>query len=89
MKAEKVGVSYSWRTEKEGPHAGTVASFCQLLEAAGVQMLLDIHEVDFGDSLTDFMKELGTSEHLCIFLSETTRQGVKVSRYCSHTEFVL
>lgn len=66
----KVGVSYSWKEETDGPNKAAVDSFCQQLRDAGVEVIRDKDRVKHGESLSAFMRDLGAMDHLCVFLSE-------------------
>ena len=66
----KVAVSYAWKTEAGGASAGQVEAFCQFLAARDVAVLRDVQGMKLGDSLSGFMREIGTSRFLCVFLSE-------------------
>ncbi len=66
----KVGVSYSWKEEREGAHHGAVDRFCASLRKAGIEVIRDQDEVQHGECLSEFMRDLGASEFLCVFLSD-------------------
>jgi pimeloyl-ACP methyl ester carboxylesterase len=68
----KVAVSYSWKEEREGTNANAVDGFCAKLKAQvqGVEILRDIERLKHGDSISGFMREIGSSGFLCVFLSE-------------------
>ncbi len=66
----KVAVSYAWDPESNGPSAGKVEAFCKHLHSLGVPVLRDVDGLKLGDSLSAFMGEIGTSDYVCVFLSE-------------------
>lgn len=68
-KATKVAVSYSWKTEKATHITHSVKTFCERLEKADIDVLMDKKDVSLGDNLSDFMREVGESDVLCVFLS--------------------
>jgi len=70
--SKRIGVSYSWAAEREnGVHAGAVDKFCNRLAKLNIEVVRDKDEVNYGDSLRAYMENLGASDHLCIFLSES------------------
>ncbi|MBX3746680.1 MAG: toll/interleukin-1 receptor domain-containing protein [Verrucomicrobiae bacterium] len=66
----KVAVSYSWKEERDGTCRGAVDAFCTHLGSRGVEVIRDTDRVRHGDSLTGFMRTIGASDFLCVFLSE-------------------
>ncbi len=70
QRVDRVAVSYSWKEEREGANAGAVGKFCDALKLAGVEVIRDIGELHPGDSLVEFMRSLGKSDFLCVFLSD-------------------
>ncbi|MEM7603176.1 MAG: toll/interleukin-1 receptor domain-containing protein [Verrucomicrobiota bacterium] len=66
----KVAVSYSWKEEREGEHVELVDAFCDALWQKGITIVRDKDQVEFGESLAEFMRGIGESDHLCIFLSD-------------------
>jgi len=67
----KVAVSYSWREEISGANAGAVGMFCQQLEAARIPVIRDVDRLKHGECISKFMREIGKSDFLCIFLSDS------------------
>lgn len=67
---EKIAVSYAWKAEDGGSHAGMVEDLCLRLRAAGVKVLRDVSGVKPGDSLLEFMRAVGTTDIVCVFLSD-------------------
>jgi hypothetical protein len=68
--SQKIAVSYAWKAEDGGSHAGMVEDLCVRLRAAGVKVLRDVSGLKPGDSLLEFMRSIGTSEFVCVFLSD-------------------
>lgn len=66
----KVAISYAWKTESDGEHAGKVDALCKHLHELDVQVIRDVEGMKLGDRISDFMREIGTSDYLCVFLSE-------------------
>lgn len=66
----KVAVSYAWKEEDAGPHAGAVEEIVSDLRSRGVDVLRDTDRIKHGESLSRFMKDVGSSEALCVFLSD-------------------
>lgn len=65
-----VAISYAWKAEAGGAGAGKVEEFCRHLENFDVQVLRDVDGVKLGDSLSKFMEKIGTSDLVCVFLSD-------------------
>ena len=57
--------------EDTGPSAEVVDGFCTRLRASGIKVLRDVDGVKPGDSLSTFMREIGKSDFLCIFLTDS------------------
>lgn len=76
----KVAVSYSWNEEKATTNHRAVARFCKELEKAGIAYVRDTDSVRLGDSLSQFMRQVGTANYLCVFLSD----GYLKSRNCMY-----
>jgi TIR domain len=66
----KVAVSYSWREEADGANRGAVETFCAQLKSKSIAVVRDIERVKHGQSLSKFMREIGASDFLCVFLSD-------------------
>lgn len=73
----KVAISYNWTTEEHGDAnsktsvaKGQVEEFCQHLQALGVPVIRDTGGLKLGDDLLEFMRRIGTADHVCVFLSE-------------------
>jgi hypothetical protein len=66
----KVAVSYSWKEERTGPNIGAVDGFCALLNAQGVVVVRDVDRLKHGECLSTFMRDIGASDYLCVFLSD-------------------
>jgi len=64
-------VSYAWKEEREGDNARAVESFCQELTAAGVDVVRDSETLNLGECLSTFMWDVGASNFLCVFLSDS------------------
>lgn len=67
---QQIAVSYAWKAEEGGVHAGMVEDLCHQLRAAGVKVLRDVDGAKPGDNLNDFMRSIGNSNVVCIFLSD-------------------
>ena len=65
----RVAVSYSWSTEEQAEHTESVEAFCRRLRASGIEVLRDKDAVGFGGDLSAFMRQVGGSDRLCVFLS--------------------
>ncbi len=66
----QIAVSYSWKEEREGPNAGAVKKFCQHLLDAGIPVVRDTDRLKHGECIWKFMRDIGASQSLCIFLSD-------------------
>lgn len=66
-----VAVSYSWKTEGDGAYKQTVDEFCARVEAAGIRVFRDTKVVQLGDNLIRFMRDLGSGDRICVFLSDS------------------
>ncbi|MCC7376334.1 MAG: toll/interleukin-1 receptor domain-containing protein [Verrucomicrobiales bacterium] len=66
----KVAVSYSWKEDADGPNAGRVEGFCQRLKTRGIEVVRDREQMRPGESILAFMRSLGASGFLCVFLSD-------------------
>lgn len=67
---QQIAVSYAWKAEDGGIHAGKVEELCLRLRAAGVKVLRDVGGAKPGDDLGEFMRKVGTTEVVCVFLSD-------------------
>jgi hypothetical protein len=65
-----VAISYAWKAESGGDGAGKVEEFCRHLENLDVKVLRDVKGLKLGDSLSRFMASIGTSDFVCVFLSD-------------------
>ncbi|MCA9064222.1 MAG: toll/interleukin-1 receptor domain-containing protein [Planctomycetaceae bacterium] len=66
----RVAVSYAWREEREGQNTKAVESFCERLKAAGIDVVRDTEHLGYGQSIRNFMRDIGRSGYLCVFLSD-------------------
>jgi hypothetical protein len=66
----QVAISYAWKAEAGGDGAGKVEEFCRHLDRLDVKVLRDVNGLKLGDSLSKFMGEIGTSDFVCVFLSD-------------------
>ncbi len=66
----QVAVSYSWKEEREGANTGAVERFCTSLRQKDVEVIRDKDRVKHGECLSKFMREVGASPYLCVFLSD-------------------
>lgn len=67
---QQVAVSYSWREEDKGANHGAVKAFCEQLRQLGVDVIRDLNRLKHGDCISKFMRSIGASDFLCVFLSE-------------------
>ena len=67
---QRVAVSYSWNEERRGASPGTVLRFCERMRTLGVQVVRDVDELRHGQCISEFMRSIGASDYLCVFLSE-------------------
>ncbi len=65
-------VSYAWKEERSSDpqRAGKVSEFCTKLEAVGVSIVRDTTALALGDRLSAFMRQIGHSDCVYIFLSD-------------------
>ncbi len=68
---QQVAVSYAWKEEDTGASAEVVDGFCTRLRAAGIKVLRDVDGIKLGDSLSGFMRKIGKSDFLCLFLTDS------------------
>lgn len=66
----KVAVSYSWKEESDSANQGAVEAFCAKLRSKSIEVIRDKELIKNGQSLSKFMREIGSSDFLCIFLSD-------------------
>jgi len=70
-----IGVSYAWKEEggNNPLRAKAVDKFCKALESEGKTktVVRDVDQLSFGDSLSQFMKNLGAADRLFVFLSDS------------------
>ena len=67
---QKVAVSYAWKEEDNGVNAGAVEEFCTALRQAGVDVVRDVDRLKPGQCISEFMRGIGASDFLCVFLSD-------------------
>jgi hypothetical protein len=65
-----VAISYAWKAESGGDGVGKVEAFCRHLEDLEVTVLRDVDGLKLGDRLSKFMTSIGTSDFVCVFLSD-------------------
>ena len=65
-----VAISYAWKHEREGAHAGAVQRFCEQLEKRGIPVRRDLMQLKPGGDIRKFMRSIGTADFLCVFLSD-------------------
>jgi internalin A len=65
-------VSYAWKEERSSDpeRAGKVDEFCSKLMAKGVTIVRDNTHVALGDRLSAFMRRIGHSDRVFVFLSD-------------------
>jgi len=65
-------VSYAWNEEQSSDpdRAGKVEKFCANLSAAGLSIVRDKTHVGIGNRLSDFMRLIGNSDLVYVFLSD-------------------
>ena len=66
----KVAVSYAWKEERGGDHANAVDTFCEQLRGAGIDVIRDSDRLKHGECISAFMRSIGASDFLCVFLSD-------------------
>ena len=66
----RVAVSYSWKEEREGSNKGAVESFCKVLADSGINVIRDSERLKHGQCISNYMRDIGASDFLCIFLSD-------------------
>ncbi|WP_339746146.1 COR domain-containing protein, partial [uncultured Rubinisphaera sp.] len=66
-------VSYAWKEERhqDPERAGKVQEFCDGVKSAGFRLIRDTTDVQLTDSLSRFMREIGTGDRIYIFLSNS------------------
>lgn len=67
---QQIAVSYAWKAEDGGVHAGMVEELCLRLRGSGVEVLRDVNGMKPGDNLVEFMRKVGTAQVVCVFLSD-------------------
>jgi hypothetical protein len=67
---KKVAISYAWKQEKEGENKGAVDRLCERLAQRGVPILRDTNDLKPGEEIRKFMRSIGASDFLCVFLSD-------------------
>ena len=65
-------VSYAWKEEKhENPdRRNKVQEFCDRLSQSGYEVVRDTNAVQLGDRLSEFMRRIGSSDRIYVFLSD-------------------
>ena len=66
---KKVYVSYAWGKE-ESEQQKVVDGLCQSLQREGWQVLRDTEQLNYGNSLSDYMKMLAQGDRIIVVLSE-------------------
>lgn len=67
----KVYVSYAWGPEKEAdPDRKVVDRLAEALRAADLELRRDIKYLGYGESIREFMREIGTADHIVLVLSD-------------------
>ncbi len=80
MSKHQLAVSYSWEVEKNGPYKGQVRQFCDTLKEKGLTILRDCDDIGSGESINEFMTEVGKHTTICVFLSPEYLK----SEYCMY-----
>jgi len=65
-------VSYAWKEElsHDPVRAGKVTEFCTTLKDAGLTIVRDNKDIGLGDRLSSFMRRIGHSDRIYVFLSD-------------------
>ncbi len=65
-------VSYAWTEERSADpeRTGKVEEFCSKLTEAGRSIIRDTSHVALGDRLSTFMRQIGRSDRIYVFLSD-------------------
>ncbi|WP_300452849.1 toll/interleukin-1 receptor domain-containing protein [Accumulibacter sp.] len=70
-----VYVSYAWKEEEENRLVEKLGEAC---ERRGVELVRDVEEIGYGESIKAFMDQLGAADHIVVVLSDR----YFLSRYC-------
>lgn len=70
MAKKKIAISYAWKAKGGGKFRNAVQKACDQLRAAEVDVIRDVDCVKFGDDLRKFMRRIGRSGKVCVFLSD-------------------
>jgi len=68
--SRKAAVSYSWKEEDNGQNAAAVDAFCEKLKNAEIEVVRDKDQLKPGECISEFMRDIGASDYLCVFLSD-------------------
>ena len=71
-KERQACVSYAWKEERasDATRAGKVEEFCAKLTGVGVTIIRDNTHIGLGDRLSTFMRRIGHSDRVYVFLSD-------------------
>ncbi|MFM8477193.1 MAG: toll/interleukin-1 receptor domain-containing protein [Planctomycetaceae bacterium] len=80
----RVAVSYAWKEERVGPNREAVERFCETLRGSGVEVVRDKDDAKYGDDLMRFMRDIGRTDSLCVFMSKAYLES-----FCCMYEFLV
>ncbi|MFM7166690.1 MAG: toll/interleukin-1 receptor domain-containing protein [Planctomycetaceae bacterium] len=84
MPKRKVAISYAWKAKSGRKFKNAVQRLCDQLREADVDVTRDVECLKFGDNLRTFMRRIGRSGKICVFLSEAYLQ----SENCMYELFI-
>lgn len=71
MKKPKVYISYAWEKQKDGSNwLPILKNLYNILEKEGYNVEIDIHSINYKESIKTFMQELGRGQFVILIISE-------------------
>jgi hypothetical protein len=70
MAKKKIAISYAWKAKEGRKFRNAVSRLCEELRSFDFEVIRDVDEVKFGADLQKFMRRIGRSGKICVFLSD-------------------
>lgn len=70
MAGKKIAISYAWKAKGGRKFKNAVELLCEELRNAECKVIRDVEQVKLGDDLPKFMRNIGRTGKICVFLSQ-------------------
>ena len=69
MSKKRIAISYAWKAKGGRKFKNAVDRLCEELRNVDCGVIRDVDEVKFGADLQNFMRKIGRTRKICVFLS--------------------